>query len=206
MGIEFIIKGILIGISVAAPIGPISLLVIRRTIENGRNAGIVTGMGAATGDAFYGVVAAFGLTFISSALIENEQIIRTAGSIFLIYLGIKFLMQKGGKQIQSNEITSRNGLFWGTFALTISNPATILTFVGLFGSIGLIDTFYDASLLVAGVFSGSALWCIFLCNVINHFGTKNPGSLIRVAKKVSAWMIIGFGIWMMYSVKFNQLF
>ena len=103
MHIPFLLKGILIGFSIAAPVGPIGVLCIRRTLAEGRRAGLVSGLGAATADLFYGCVAAFGLTFISQFLINQENGLRLVGGIFLLYLGIKTFLSTGSGEAIKNQ-------------------------------------------------------------------------------------------------------
>src|SRR5512140_2506793 len=98
MAAALFLRGLLIGFSIAAPVGPIGVLCIRRTLANGRVSGLVTGLGAATADGLYGCVAGFGLTFISSLLIDQQMWLRLFGGLFLCYLGLKTLLSKPAQQ------------------------------------------------------------------------------------------------------------
>src|SRR6478735_6371119 len=89
MDLGFFLKGLVLGFSIAAPVGPIGVLCIRRSLAEGRVVGFVSGLGAATADAFYGAVAAFGLTFISALLVSQQLWLRAIGGAFLCYLGVK---------------------------------------------------------------------------------------------------------------------
>ena len=136
-GSPFFLKGLLIGFSIAAPVGPIGLLCIQRTIANGRTSGLVTGLGAATADGLYGVVAAFGLTAISSFPVGQQFWFRLVGGIFLLYLGTKaFLSKPAGKAATSSQ-GSLFSAYGSTVFLTITNPMTILSFAAVFAGLGL---------------------------------------------------------------------
>jgi threonine/homoserine/homoserine lactone efflux protein len=167
MDLSFFPRGVLIGLSVAAPVGPMALLCIRRTLAFGRTAGLVSGVGVATADAFYGSIAAFGLTSVSSLLLDLQGIVRFVGGIFLCYLGWKIFRTKAGAvSANADEGGARHaGAFLSTLGLTLTNPATILSFAAIFSGFGIVGK--DASTtsaiaLVAGVFCGSTLWWLIL--------------------------------------------
>jgi len=156
----FFLKGIVVGIIIAVPVGPVGVMCVRRTIFASRLAGLISGVGAATGDAMFGFIAAFGLTFISDLLIGYQQWLRVAGGVYLIWVG-------GSALLAPPEITPRSPRsaeirdFVSTFALTLSNPITILVFLGVFSAIGLSGeeaTLDRAAILVLGVWLGSLLW------------------------------------------------
>src|SRR2546421_630761 len=107
MDLNFLLKGLLIGFSIAAPVGPIGVLCIQRTLDRGRVYGLVSGLGAATADGFYGVIAGFGLTFISSFLVSQQVVIRLVGGLFLLYLGLKTLLSKPAKKAISPRESKR---------------------------------------------------------------------------------------------------
>jgi threonine/homoserine/homoserine lactone efflux protein len=134
------LRWLLIGFSIAAPVGPIGVLCIRRTLADGRLAGFLSGMGAASADMFYGAVAAFGLTAIRDVLLGQSNWLRLVGGIFLLYLGVKTFLSKPAEQAAES---LRNGLFGAylsTFFLTITNPVTILSFVAIFAGLRLAET------------------------------------------------------------------
>lgn len=126
------LRGLLIGFSIAAPVGPIGLLCIRRTVADGRMVGFVSGLGAATADAFYGAVAGFGLTVVSGALVHGQTPLRLVGGAFLCYLGVRTFL---ARPAQTAAVAGRRGLlgaYASTLALTLTNPSTILSFVAIF--------------------------------------------------------------------------
>lgn len=192
----FLLKGLLIGFSIAAPVGPIGVLCIRRTISHGRLAGFLSGLGAATADAFYGAVAAFGLTVISTLLITYNVWIQTVGGVFLLYLGIKTLLSK--PTVQSAEIKkSHIGFYGSTFFLTLTNPMTILSFVAVFAGLGLANTEYNFSgstLTVLGVFIGSALWWFILSGGVSLIKNKFNTIGLQIVNILAGLIIIGFAI------------
>ena len=196
MDYSLFLRGLVIGFSIAAPVGPIGVLCIRRTLTDGQISGLVSGLGAATADAFYGCVAGFGLTFISSFLVGQKMWLSLFGGLFLLYLGIKTLLSKSAEK----EATIRqNGLFGSylsTFLLTLTNPMTILSFAAIFAALGLGNTsgsYASALILVLGVFLGSAIWWLFLSGGVGLFRDKfNTQGLLWV-NRISGVIITAFG-------------
>jgi threonine/homoserine/homoserine lactone efflux protein len=162
MLLAFLLKGVLVGIIIAVPAGPVGVLCVRRTIFHGRLAGLASGLGAATADAIFGIIAGFGLTFVSDLLLDHQDWLRLGGAGFLLYLGTKALAADplAGTTSQRDP----EGLladYASTFALTITNPVTILAFLAIFAGIGFTGheaTLGGAAILVFGVWLGSLLW------------------------------------------------
>ena len=197
MDIDLLLKGLVIGLSIAAPVGPIGVLCIRRTLSDGRIAGLVSGLGAATADAFYGCVAGFGLTFISNFLVRQQFGFRLIGGGFLCYLGVKTFAAKPA----TNEATvNGNGLIAGyasTFFLTLTNPMTILAFAAVFAGLGLGETEGDylaAGLLVSGVFLGSALWWLALSTGVAIFRNRFGEQGMQWVNRIAGTIITAFGL------------
>ncbi|MEZ0262518.1 MAG: LysE family translocator [Alphaproteobacteria bacterium] len=201
----FFPKGFMLGFAIAAPVGPIGMLCIRRTLAHGMASGLATGTGAAFADAFYGAVAAFGLTAISDFLINYKTPMQFLGGLFLVYLGVKTFMQKPRENTGKDEEKGRRsvkqlaGELGSTFLLTVANPATIISFIGFFTGLGLLSgaappAYSDSALMVAGVFIGSfAWWCILsggIAAVRHGLGPK----AIKIANLLSAAIIGGFGV------------
>lgn len=197
MDINFFLKGLLIGFSIAAPVGPIGILCIRRTLAEGHASGFVSGLGAATADAIYGSVAGFGLTFISNFLINQQIWFRLVGGIFLCFLGIKTFLDKPAEKAFSVNGNSLIGAYASTFFLTLTNPMTILSFAAIFAGLGLAGTggnYVSAGMLVFGVFIGSTLWWLILSFSISFSRIKlRPNRLLWV-NKISGIIIFGFGM------------
>jgi threonine/homoserine/homoserine lactone efflux protein len=171
----FLLKGFVVGIIIAVPVGPVGIMCVRRTIFEGKLAGFVSGLAAATADAIFGFIAAFGLTFISDLLIGYHQWLRIAGGCYLLYIGGSAVLK--APELRAGFEQDAESLFrdyLSTFALTLTNPITILAFLGIFSAIGLGGekaTFDRAAILVLGGWLGSLLWWLAL-----SFGL---GSLLR---------------------------
>ena len=131
-GAAFLLKGIAIGLSIAAPVGPIGVLCIRSTLAEGRIQGLVSGLGAAAADALYGCVAGFGLTLLSDLLTGQQTWLRAIGGTFLCYLGVKTFLAQPGERVASEASLGLLGAFSSTFLLTLANPVTILAFGAIF--------------------------------------------------------------------------
>ena len=196
MDAELLVRGLIIGMSIAAPVGPIGVLVIRRTLAAGRIAGLVTGLGAATADAIYGCVAGFGLTFISVLLISGHFWVRLIGGLFLCYLGYRTFTAPPAKQAAAVTGATLLRSYGATFLLTLTNPATILSFAAVFAGLGLGNTGgqYSAALvLVAGVFAGSALWWLLLSAGVSWARALISADVLRWVNRAAGAVILGFG-------------
>lgn len=191
------IKGLVIGFSIAAPVGPIGLLCIRRTLTHGRMSGLVSGLGAATADGCYGMVAAFGLTAVSSVLVGQKLILGIVGGLFLCYLGIRIFMSRPADQAAKAEHKGLAVDYISTLFLTLTNPMTILSFAAIFAGLGLVDapqSRLSAAVMVGGVFSGSALWWLLLSSSVGLLSSKTTERSQSVINKVSGAIIFGFGV------------
>ena len=204
MDINFFLRGMIIGFSIAAPVGPIGVLCIRRTLAEGPTSGLISGLGAATADAIYGFIAGFGLTFISNLLISQQIWLRLLGGGFLCYLGTKTFFTNPLKQSSSLKGRGLISAYISTFFLTLTNPMTILSFMAIFAGLGvgsMSKGYFPAGLLVAGVFIGSALWWLFLSNGVGLFGKKFNLAGLRWTNRISGIIITAFGIWALLSLK-----
>jgi threonine/homoserine/homoserine lactone efflux protein len=211
--IPFILKGILIGFSIAAPVGPIGVLCIRRTLASGRLAGLLSGLGAATADAFYGLLSAGGLTVISGFLIGHQTWLRLFGGIFLGYLGVKTFLTRPARLVEDEaepKAISRLKDYSSTFLLTLTNPMTILSFAAIFGGLGLGSTsggfapagFTPAVGLVGGVFLGSTAWWMLLSSGMSLLRRKVSTGWLVWVNRVSGLVIAGFGAAAVLSINF----
>ena len=203
MDVTFLLRGLAIGFSIAAPVGPIGVLCIRRTLAEGRASGLVSGLGAATADAIYGCIAGFGLAFISNFLVSQQVWLRRIGGVFLCYLGLKALLAKSAEQAASVKGKGLVSAYASTFFLTITNPMTIISFAAVFAGLGLASTsgnYESAGVLVLGVFIGSALWWFILIGGVGVFREKfNPHGLQWV-NRISGAIITGFGLFALLSI------
>ena len=198
-GVTWLARGLLIGLAIAAPVGPIGVLCIRRSLAEGWLTGFLTGMGAATADGFYGGVAAFGLTAISGALVAEQGIIRIAGGLLLCYLGVRTLLAKPAPEAASAR--RGRGLFGAyatTVGLTLTNPATIISFAAVFAGLGLANTANSAvaapGLLTLGVFLGSACWWLLLSGGVSLLRARLTTGALRWVNRLSGVVLLGFGV------------
>jgi threonine/homoserine/homoserine lactone efflux protein len=197
MEFSFFLKGLILGFSIAAPVGPIGILCIRRTVQYGRFSGFVSGLGAAVADAIYAVIAAFGLTFISNFLTAEQFWLRLLGGIFLFYLGWRTFCAKTKSKSTDVSHTTLVNDFISTFFLTLTNPMTILSFLAIFAGLGLSSlhgSYFEASTLILGVFLGSAVWWLILSEGVTLFRKKVSDQVMLWINRIAGSLIAGFGI------------
>jgi threonine/homoserine/homoserine lactone efflux protein len=197
MDYSLFFRGLVIGFSIAAPVGPIGVLCIRRTLAEGQAFGLVSGLGAATADAFYGCVAGFGLTFISTFVVSQKMWLSLFGGLFLLYLGIKTLLSKPAEKEATINQSGLLSSYFSTFLLTITNPLTILSFAAIFAGLGLAHVnggYASAIVLVLGVFLGSALWWLLLSGSVGLFRDKFSTQGLLWVNRISGIIITVFGV------------
>lgn len=197
MDIFFFLRGLIIGFSIAAPVGPIALLCIRRTLTQGIFSGLISGLGAATADAIYGCIAGLGLTFISTQLIHYQLWLRIIGGVFLCYLGIKTIVSKPPEQAAIANNSNLVSAYASIFFLTLTNPITILSFATIFAGLGVASSsgnYLSAIILVLGVFTGSALWWLILCSTISLLRTTLTPHRLKWVNRISGLIIALFGL------------
>jgi len=193
----WVVRGLVLGFSIAAPVGPIGVLCIRRTLAEGRAAGLATGLGAAVADAFYGAIAAFGLTAVSGALVHQQMWVRLLGGVFLLYLGVRTWRARPAEREADATSSSLLGAFASTFVLTLTNPMTILSFAAVFAGLGLGAGASDpasAIALVLGVLAGSALWWLLLSAGVGLFRARFDLRAMQWVNRISGAVITGFGV------------
>ncbi len=199
----FFIKGFMIGFAIAAPVGPIGVLCIRRTLAHGIRSGLASGTGAAVADAAYGAVAAFGLTAVSSFLQQFSTPLQVAGGAFLLWLGIRTFLQKPASDaaaaVQGQLHTWKEVAqdFSSTVFLTLTNPATILSFIAIFSGLGIVQGSPDyglSALMVLGVFLGSFAWWCILTGGVGFVRHRLDGRMLKGANILSGLVIGGFGV------------
>lgn len=190
-------KGMGMGLAIAAPVGPIGLLCIRRSLAQGRWIGLATGLGAATADGLYGAIAGFGLTAVSDRLVNQAQVLQLFGGLFLCYLG--WATARSVPATEAAPLTGRGLLsaYGSTFLLTLTNPATILSFFAIFAGLGLGENRPGeggALALVLGVFLGSALWWFCLSWGITFFSPYLTPSRLIWLNRLAGAAIVAFGL------------
>jgi threonine/homoserine/homoserine lactone efflux protein len=203
METQILLKGLIIGFSIAAPVGPIGVLCIRRTLAQGRAVGFLSGLGAATADAFYGSIAGFGLTFIASFLLDQQLWFSLIGGVFLCYLGGKTFLTPPAETAASVKGGGLLGAYGSTFFLTLTNPATILSFAAIFAGLGLANTnqnYSTAGGLVLGVFLGSALWWLLLSGGVSLVRSRFTPNRMAWVNRGSGIIVTGFGVIILLSL------
>ena len=194
---QLLLNGLVIGFSIAAPVGPIGVLCIHRTLTEGRLRGLVSGLGAATADAVYGFIAAFGLAFISDLLVQQQIWLRIVGGAFLCFLGVRTILAKKSEKPPNGKKRGLAGDYGSTFLLTLTNPVTIISFAAVFAGLGLGSVSQDygsAALLVVCVFVGSASWWLILSGAVSLFREKVTPRVLLWINRVSGAIILGFGV------------
>jgi threonine/homoserine/homoserine lactone efflux protein len=195
--IHYLIKGLIIGLSIAVPVGPIGVLCIRRTLAHGRMVGFLSGLGAATADGLYGAIAGFGLTVLVDFIIGKQIWLRLIGGGLLCILGAKTFLSKPAEQGASVEGSSLRNAYLSTFFLTLTNPMTILFFTAVFAGLGVGSTEGDyllAGMLVSGVFTGSAMWWLVLSGFTGILEGLLNFKRMQWLNRISGLIIMGFGL------------
>lgn len=188
-------RGLLIGLLVAAPVGAIGILCIRRTLAAGRLVGFLTGLGAATADACYGAVAALGMTSVSGVLIAHQGWVRVAGGLALGYLGVRTVRASADAASAASAVRGLASAYGSTVALTLANPGTILTFAAIFAGAGFAAADrVAAALLILGVFLGSALWWLILSSVVGLLRHRCTPPRLRWVNRLAGAALVAFGV------------
>lgn len=189
-------QSMLIGLSIAAPVGQIGVLAIQRTLQSGPAAGLATGLGAAVADALYGAVGAFGITVLITWLVDHKTAFALVGAAVLLWMAWRIARQPPAV---ARAAESRPGallkLFAGTFVLTLSNPSTILSFLAVFSAIAGRTAQASPWVMVAGVMAGSALWWLLLSTVVGRLRTRFDVTWQRRVNVASAALLAGFALW-----------
>lgn len=190
------LKAFVVGVSVAAPVGPIGLLTIQRTIDRGFRMGVATGLGAAVADAMYGTIGALGVTWLIAVLTTARVPLALGGAALLLVLA----WRTWRKPLAPREAEASAGGVWtafgGTVLLTLANPATILSFIAVFGVLAAgVQSTVSPVMMIAGVFLGSATWWLFLAGVVAATRAKFSDSWRRRINVISACVLAAFAIW-----------
>lgn len=184
-----LLRGFLIGVVVAAPVGPMALLAIRRTLERGFPSGFASGLGIATADGLYAAVAAFGLTIISGFVLSQARLVQVVGGVLVIGLGVRALLAPAAtRAAKAGSPRGLGAAFASCLGLTLANPPTILSFAAIFAGVGLVTSGRGtAAVLVVGVFIGSAAWWLGLVGATSRLRS-------RLDLRWRAWLTRGAGL------------
>ena len=191
------LRGLIIGFTIAAAVGPISLLVIRRTIAHGGIYGFTSGLGVATADATYAAIAAFGLTAITSLLVSGQVVLGLVGGVVIALLGLRTMLSRPGEVATDAERPGLLGAFGSIYALTMTNPLTILSFAAVFAGLGLVSgsaSFLDAAALTLAVWAGSTLWWVVLTSIVGWLRGRVSDRALLWVNRISGAALIAFGI------------
>ena len=205
MDLNFLLflKGFIIGLLINAPVGPIGILCIRRSFAEGRILGFVSGLGVATVDAIYGVVAAFGLTFISNVLIHQQLWIRLLGGFLLLGLGMKIYRARSVQEVALPTATGLLSAYVSTFFVTLTNPVTFLSIAAIFAGLGIPEMYGIHTPIIAlvfGLFIGSTLWWFLVSHSIHFFRGKLTHRGLKWVSGISGVLIVGFGLVILLSL------
>jgi threonine/homoserine/homoserine lactone efflux protein len=189
------LRGLVLGFAIAAAVGPISLLVIRRTLAEGRVVGLVSGIGVATADATYGAIAAFGLTAVTELLVDWRRALGIVGGLFLLWLAWRTIRSVPGDAAADTGRRGLPGAYLSTLGLTLTNPMTILSFAALFVGLGVTGgDAIGATLLTLGVFAGSAAWWVVLVGGLGVVRSRLTPAGMRRINIASGTMIGAFAL------------
>ncbi len=198
------LKGVLIGFLIAAPVGPIGVLCIRRTLSGSYALGLITGLGAAFADTVYGAIAGFSLASIANFITENNFYLRLFGGILLAWIGVS-IFRAPPRRTTLEKVEDENifHAFTSAFFLTLSNPITLLVFAAAFAAMGISpmkDSLTQASILVAGVCMGASAWWLSLSTGVHLIHHKLSDKQLLWINRSSGVMLVGFSVYMLLSL------
>lgn len=177
MNTILLLKGLLIGLAVSVPLGPMGMVCVTRTLNHGRYSGFFSGLGAATADTIFALVTGFGITFIINFIHQQELYFQIIGGIFIMYFGWRLFSTNPVKKFRNRKL-SKNKLaqdFVSVLLFTLSNPMAILLFLGIFAAVNVVPdqtSLLQNIILFAGVFVGASLWWFFLSSLVYSFRTR----------------------------------
>ena len=192
-----LLGGIAAGLIIAVPVGPVNIWCISRTLATGWRSGVISGVGAAVADMLYGAVAGFSITFVIRFLERELFWIRFYGAILLVAIGIVYFFKRPDSlQAQRENGSSTFSDLRSTFLLTLTNPTTVMSFLGVLAMLGMGEhrPWWLTAMLVAGIFSGSMLWWIVLASIVNRFRDRFNDRNMRWMNRIAGLAIGGFGI------------
>jgi threonine/homoserine/homoserine lactone efflux protein len=193
---ELLVRGLLAGLFIAVPVGPINVLCISRTLVKGWRSGLLSGFGAATADALYGGIAGFSITFVIQFLLREEFWIRLVGGILLVAIGVSYYFKRPQSLSAQKQGEAEHSDYVSTLLLTLTNPTTVLSFLAILATLGMKEdrASWLTLLLVAGIFCGSMLWWIVLISIINRVRDRIDDHTMVWMNRVAGVAIGGFGV------------
>ena len=199
------IKGIIIGLLISAPLGPIGIMCIQRTLNRGYMAGFVSGLGAAAADIIFAVIAGFGLSIIINFIEEKHLYFQILGGIFVLYIGYRIFSTNPVKQLRLQRLnkTRLSQDFASIFLLTISNPMAIFLFIAIMAALKVANdllSFFELSTMISGIAGGAILWWFILASVANRFRQRIRLKSIWWLNKITGSVVFLFGLMVILSV------
>lgn len=191
------LKGMGLGISIAAPVGPIGVLCIQRTLKKRFPSGFFSGLGAATADLLYGSLAGFGALWLGNHLVQIQTPLRLVGGSILVLMGVRAFLQKEQQAANTGKSHGLTGDYFSTFLLTLTNPITIFSFAAVYGGLGLGSaetSTWQMGLLVLGVFVGSVAWWLTLSSLVALLRGRFKPQFYKVINKIAGVVLVGFGV------------
>jgi threonine/homoserine/homoserine lactone efflux protein len=196
IGLWLLSKGLVAGLVIAVPVGPVNVLCASRTLRKGRTSGLISGFGAATADAVYGAIAGFSITFLIDFLEREEFWIRVIGGLLLVAFGVMYFRKPAQVVIPRGVDSAANSDFASTLLLTLTNPTTVLSFLAVLTGLGMGGhrEWRLTFLLVGGIFCGSMLWWVALVLMVNRFREQFDLRAMRGMNRIAGLGIGGFGV------------
>lgn len=195
--VELLIGGIIVGLMIAMPVGPVNILCIHRTLEGGWKSGVISGLGAAAADMLYGGVAGFSITLVVQFLVREQFWIRFFGGILLVIIGIAYFFKRPEPlNAQTQDRANAYSDMRSTFLLTLTNPTTVLSFLAILAALGMGEQrqWWLTVFLVGGIFCGSMVWWIVLGSFVNLFRSRFNDRILLLMNRLAGLLIGGFGI------------
>lgn len=194
VGLLMLFKGVLVGLSVSIPLGPMGLLCINRTLHKGHRSGFLSGMGAATADTIFAVIAILGIGYVINFIEQRQLIFELLGGLMVLLFGIRVFLQRPRSEAV---VIHHKGLlkdFLSVLFITLSNPVAIFLFAALFAGFNLAGGDSVSVLLVPGVFLGATLWWFMLSSLVSYFKTHIQSGLFRMLNRLTGGLIAFFGL------------
>jgi threonine/homoserine/homoserine lactone efflux protein len=194
--VELLIRGLLAGLVIAVPVGPVNVLCISRTISKGWKSGLLSGFGAASADTVYGCIAGFSITFVIQFLIREESWIRLIGGILLVGIGARYYFKPAQPLTEEKSESAEHSDYMSALLLTLTNPTTVLSFLTVMAALGIgrkgetLLTLF----LVLGIFCGSMLWWIVLTAIVNRLRNKFNDPAMKWLNRIAGLAIGSFGV------------
>ncbi len=202
------LKGLIVGFLIAAPVGPVNVMCVRRTIMHGRLVGLVSGLGAATADTVFGAIAAFGLSFVYELMMTERIWIGLGGGALLLVMGVRTLLTEPPSPSEAADPPNLLGDFTSTLFLTLTNPVTIVSFLAAFTALGVATEPGEAIglddwVLLLGVFLGATTWWLFVTEAVALFHGRIPLAILRWTNRVAGAVILAFAVavlWVVFEI------